>query len=115
MKTSRFNVETTDIQSLATFVTSQMNISYSNETDDMIIIASEQYKFRTNSTQMNMIIVKKHEFGCCIDIIGAAGGTGLFNFSLWAESGFVKSATKLLENYCTKEDLKMTEEKTPTF
>lgn len=109
MRFSRFEVKTSKIRPLAQFVTSNMEICYSNETDDMIIIASEKYKLRTNSTQMNMIIVKKSFKSCYVDIIGAAGGTGILNFSLWAESGFVKSAYKSLREYCSTNGLQLTE------
>ena len=111
MKFSRFEVNTSKIKPLAKFVSSRMDKSYSNATDDMIIIASETYKFRTNSTQMNMIVVKKNDKRCYVDIIGAAGGTGIFNFSLWAESGFVKGAYKLLQEYCSNQGLKLDEVK----
>lgn len=115
MKFSRFEVDTLEIKPLVEFVSSQMEKSYSNATDDMIIITSETYKFRTNSTQMNMIIVKKNGTGSYVDIIGAAGGTGLFNFSLWAESGFVKNTYKLLEAYCLKENVKLNEIKNMNY
>lgn len=100
MKFSRFELDTTEIRPLASAISSQMDKSYVNETDEMIIIAAETYKLRTNSTQMNMVIVKKVDSKSFVDIIGAAGGTGILNISLWAESGFVRSTFKQMEEYC---------------
>ena len=106
MKLSKLEVETSNITQLASVLSDNMDISYQNQTEDMIIIAAEKYKFRTNSTQMNMIIIKRNSNNkSIIDIIGAAGGTGIFNFSLWAESSFVKSTLKTLSAYCTEQNI----------
>ncbi|MEP0262904.1 DUF6054 family protein [Dokdonia sp.] len=110
MKFSRFELETIDIKPLANAISSQMDRSYVNETDEMIIIASETYKLRTNSTQMNMVIVKKVNSKSYVDIIGAAGGTGILNISLWAESGFVRSTLKQLEEYCSLHGIRYTKQ-----
>lgn len=42
-----------------------------------------------------------------MDIIAAAGGVGIFNFSLWAESGFVKKASKILYEYCLQKNINL--------
>lgn len=64
MRCSRFELDALDIKAVAEAVFSEcrMQRSYSNSTDDMIIIAAEDHKLRTSSTQMNMIIVKKNRY-----------------------------------------------------
>jgi len=84
-----------------------MSICYKKETAQMILFAEEQYKLRTNSYQMNMVVFSLENDAILIDIIGAAGGSGMLNISLWSESGFTKNMTKYIEKYCAAKGIEM--------
>lgn len=58
-----------------------MGKDYLSVTDEMIVIGTESYRLRTNSSQWNMVVLKKKGEKTEIDIVGTAGGTGLFNIS----------------------------------
>ena len=48
---------------------------YQNHSSDMSILANEDLHLRTNSSQMDMVILKIEEGSIDIDVIGGAGGT----------------------------------------
>jgi hypothetical protein len=60
MKFTRIELDTTELKSFANAISQKMKKSYVNQSDNLIIVADESYKLRTNSTQMNMVIIKKN-------------------------------------------------------
>ena len=106
MKIAIFELEYSDLNRISqVFANSIEKQSYVNTSDSMTIIATEQYKLRTNSAQWNMVVLKKEGHKIRVDIIGAAGGTGIFNISLWAESSFVKRLGGRLQAFCANEKI----------
>lgn len=71
MKLLKLKVATSELQQFADQVSKALSIDYSNQSTDMVAIASEIYKFRTNSAQLNIVILKRVESQIHIDIIGA--------------------------------------------
>lgn len=100
MKIKRLIIEHDDIQELGKVASQFMGKEYVSATDDMIVIGTESYKLRNNSTQWNMVVLKKKDGKAQIDIIGTAGGYGLFNISWWSESGFTKRLFRHYVNQC---------------
>ncbi|GAB5553179.1 MAG: hypothetical protein Sapg2KO_27700 [Saprospiraceae bacterium] len=109
MKISRFELDSIEIELIAKAIWTKQENDYINKTDDMIIIAAEKYKFRTNSAQLNMIVVKKDGPKSHIDIIGAAGGIGIFNINFGAESNFIYECVRLLKAYCSQNGINLKE------
>lgn len=89
-----------DLQKIADGAVRLMGKDYLNTSDSMIVLGCETYRFRNNSTQWDMVVLKKIEGETHIDIVGTAGGSGLFNISWWSESGFTKSMFRHLVNQC---------------
>lgn len=110
MKISKFELDSIEIELIANAVWTKQEDDYVNKTDDMIIIAAELYKFRTNSSQFNMVVVKKDGSKAYIDIIGAAGGIGVFNVNFGTESNFVYECVRLLKAYCSENGINLKEQ-----
>jgi len=99
MKIGKFKLITDDLDKTINFLVENMSFNYENHSADMSILASEEYYFRNESTQMNMIIAKKVESYILLDVMGGAGGTGVFNISWGSEKGYIKTANKVLNKF----------------
>lgn len=107
MKVEKYSIETSEATLLMKAITRDLpNADYINVSSDMTIIGYEVYKLRNNSTQMNMLVLKKDDNNYILDVIGAAGGSGIFNISFWSESGFIKQIKRLLTDYCDKHQIR---------
>lgn len=100
MKIKKVEITHDDIMQLAQIAVKQMGQEYVKTSDEMIIIGSESYKMRTNSTQWNMVVLRKKGRKVEIDMVGTAGGSGIFNISWWSESGFTKGMFKHFKKHC---------------
>ncbi|WP_343748474.1 hypothetical protein [Fluviicola sp.] len=108
MKKITLHIESDDLEQLAAVgiaYFNSFNNKYIKQTKDMVLAASEVYKMRNGSTQMNMLVLYR-ENGITIDIMGAAGGTGVFNWSWGSEAGFTREMAIRYKNYCEKHGLK---------
>ena len=47
-----------------------------------------------------MVVVKRRDSALFLDIMGSAGGAGMFNFDFWSEQGYIKKVRKILDDYC---------------
>lgn len=99
MKISKYKISTTDIDKLVNYLAEELSFDYENSNDDMCLLVSEEFYFRNNSTQVNMVIVKRDDYSLYVDVIGGGGGTGLFNISLWSEKGYIKRVSKVLNKF----------------
>lgn len=102
MKIRRLLIDNDDLQELGKIAIQAMGKEYTSVSDSMIVIGTESFKFRNNSTQWNMVVLKKIDGKTQIDIIGTAGGQGLLNISWWSESGFTK---KVLRHFMDQSEL----------
>lgn len=100
MRIKRIVIGHDNIQQLGEIAAENMGKDYVSVTDDMIVIGTESYKWRTSSAQWNMVVLKKKGNTTEIDIVGTAGGTGWLNLSWGSESGFTGSLFRHFGNYC---------------
>jgi hypothetical protein len=75
----------------------------------MSVLAQEEYHLRSSSTQLNMIVAKKQGDCVLMDIMGSAGGSGMFNFDFGSEKGYLRKALTVVEMYCEEFGLAMEE------
>lgn len=106
MKIAKFRLYLPDFQLLKQEMQRSFELHYVNDTDKMLIACFEEYYFRTNSTQLNMIVVKSEPDYLSIDLVAGAGGTGIFNLSLGAESKFISDATDFLESFASRQQVR---------
>ncbi|MDA8648366.1 hypothetical protein N9L43_01005 [bacterium] len=66
----------------------------------MIILGVESFRLRTTSAQWDMVVLKRINTKIQVDIVGTAGGSGIFNISLGSENSFVKEMRRFLVHYC---------------
>lgn len=109
MKIKEIKLETADLEAIHLMLRDEIEISYSNRTTDLIILTSEAFKLRTQSTQLNMIVLKQENNSILVDIIGAAGGAGILNYSWGSEAGFIHRIFKTFQLYCEEKGIKLTE------
>ncbi|MFT5858902.1 MAG: hypothetical protein ACI865_000996 [Flavobacteriaceae bacterium] len=112
MKLLKLVVDSPDIVPFANQVKKSFRLDYMNQSADMLLMASEVYKFRNSATQMNMVVMKFVDGKIHVDIIGAAGTAGflgVLGISLWSESGFVKSMKRTMENICALNNIDVKE------
>src|SRR4051812_48021740 len=81
-------------------LTTSIEFQYTNILPEMTILAAEEFYFRTNSNQLNLIVIKSVDSLLHIDLIGGGGGTGLFAITWGSESAFIKKTKKMLESFC---------------
>ncbi len=98
MNISKYKITTDDLDKIVNYLIEQLPFDYENHSRDMTVLAQEKFYFRNNSTQLNMIIAKRVDSSIHLDVIGSAGGTGLFNFNLWSEKGFLKRVKNILKD-----------------
>ena len=96
MDISTFKLYTNDRIYLQNYLSRVLHFTYENTSYDMTILAKEEFYFRNKSTQMNMIVLKSIEDFVIVEIIGGAGGSGLFNINLGSQKSFINTVIKLL-------------------
>ena len=99
MKIGKFKLFTSDLDKTVNYLVENLSFDYENHSVDMSILSSEEYYFRNRSTQLNMIIAKKIESCILIDVLGSAGGTGIFNISWGSEKGYIKTVHKIINKF----------------
>jgi len=99
MKIEKFKLFTSDLDKTVNYLVENLSFDYENHSIDMSILSSEEYYFRNRSSQLNMIIAKKTESCILIDVLGSAGGTGIFNISWGSEKGYINTVSKILKNF----------------
>jgi len=97
MKVLKFKLGDSDLDKVIAHLVNNLKFDYENHSTDMSILASEEYWFR--STQLNMIIAKKEKSHILIDIIGAAGSTGILHINWWSEKGYTNRVKKVIKEY----------------
>ncbi len=109
MKISKFKISTADLDKTISYLIENLSFDYENHSTDMSVLASEEFYFRNNSTQLNMIIARKKESSIFLDIMGSAGGSGFFNINFWSEKGYIKRVRKVLDKYTEEFNLTIEE------
>ena len=99
MKIVKLKLGTSDLDKTVDYLIQNLQFDYENHSSGMSILAFEDYYFRNNSAQLNMIIAKKENSCIIIDIIGGAGGSGLLNINWWSEKGYTNKVKKIMYKY----------------
>lgn len=107
MKIGKFRLLTSDLDKTVNYLVENLSFDYENHSVDMSVLSSEEYYFRNSSTQLNMIIAKKKDSFILVDVIGSAGGTGIFNISWGSEKGYIKTVRKVLDKFCEEYEVEM--------
>ena len=109
MKILKLKINDGDLDRLVNYLIEHLSFDYENHSTEMSVIASEEFYFRTFSAQLNMIIARKETSYILIDIVGAAGGSGLLIIDWWSEKGYTNRVKKVLNKY--KEEFNLVIEK----
>jgi len=110
MKTKSLKIAGPVLNELYEFFQNEMFPDYQNNTDNMFIMCFEQFYFRNNSTQLNMIVVKSKGSYVMVDIIGAAGSQGFLGMTWGSEKGFSRKMYKKVEDLCNEKGWRFLEE-----
>jgi hypothetical protein len=100
MEISKYRLSTSNLDQVVNFLVANLPFDYENHSKDMSVLAQEEYHLRSSSTQLNMIIAKRQEDIILLDIMGMAGGAGMFNFDFGSEKGYLRKVCVVLERYC---------------
>ena len=73
---------------------------YINISEEMTLLANEEFYLRTTSDQLNVIIIRSVGAFLVIDLVGGGGAAGLFRMTWGSEGAFVKKTVKLLQEFC---------------
>ena len=111
MTIRHLRIKSTDIDVWVDYLCQKLKIDYENHSNDCTVLATEEYFFRTNSSQLNLIVLKMEKKYLLIDVIAAGGGVGIFNFSLGAEGSFCGKVYGMVEQYCEDKNLCLEEER----
>src|SRR5687768_15229667 len=88
---------------LVTHLTTSYQVDYVNMSNDMAVLANENFYIRNNSAQLDMLVLKMEDSVLYVDLMGSAGGAGLFNFNFGSERSFIKRTTKIILDYCASQ------------
>lgn len=100
MEISKYKLASSNLDQIVNYLVENLNFDYENHSSNMSVLTEEEFHFRTSSTQLNMIVARMTEDSIFLDIIGSAGGSGIFNFDFWSEQGYINKVRKVLDNYC---------------
>jgi len=109
MKITSVKINNSALENVSDFLCREHHFEYKKQDDKLVVLASEQYYFRTNSTQLNMVVATQENEDVIIDLIGGAGSAGLLNIDFGSERNFIKMARKLLAKMCEEMNLEMKE------
>lgn len=109
MNVLQLKIVAADFDKIIDYLNTNFTFDYENQSTDMAVLASEKYYLRNNSTQLNMIIINKEEDTILIDIIGGAGGSGIFNLNWGSEQGFINKVKLALNKYTEDNNLTLEE------
>lgn len=109
MVTSKFRLSSDDLDKTVNFFAENLDFEYESHSMDMSILAGEEYHLRNDSTQLNLIIVKLINSKILVDVIGGAGGSGIFNLNWGSEKSYIKRVSKVLKKYCTENNYQIEE------
>lgn len=109
MKISKFKISTTDRKMIIKYLKKYLPFEYQNHSSDMSILANEDLYLRTNSSQMDMVILKIEEGSIDIDVIGGAGGAGILNINWGSEKEYIKGVRNILLQFSEEFNIKMEE------
>ena len=100
MRVSKIKIAKSLQDELILFLTQSVLFDYINISEEMTVLASEEFYVRTDSEQLNLIIIKRVDSFLYIDLIGGGGGSGLLGITWGSEGAFVKKALGIIENFC---------------
>jgi len=109
MRTTKYKLATDDLDKTVNYLIERLDFDYENHSINMSVLALEEFYFRNSSTQLNMIIAKREESYILIDVMGSAGGTGIFNINWWSEKGYIKRVKRVLDEYAEEFSLTLEE------
>ena len=113
MHISRIKLSKKLFDDLVDFIELNIDYSYKYVSKDTLILAGEEYRFRTNSEQLYMLVIKHDEDALLIDLVCGGGGQGLIGLSLGSEMAFIKKAKRLLREFCEQNGETMEELEAP--
>lgn len=111
MRKAFLRVEQGKNEELITGLYEQISFNYRKVVNDVVILAGEEYRLRTNSNQFKLIIISakpEHDY-LEIDIVCGGGGEGIFSFSWGSENAFVKKAKSIIRDFCGQYNLRYKE------
>ena len=100
MQISKLKITNVLQEQLISYLTGSILFDYINISTETTILAIEEYYLRTNSQQLNLIIIKVVDSDLHIDVIGAGGGAGILGLNWGSEESFAKKAIKDLKDFC---------------
>jgi len=100
MEISKYRLVSSNLDQVVNFLVENLTFDYENHSSDMSVLTEEEFHFRTSSSQLNMIVARRTEDSIFLDIIGSAGGSGIFNFDFWSEQGYINKVRKVLDRFC---------------
>ena len=109
MKVLKLQLSDRNLDTIVEFLIQEMTFDYENHSADMSVLAKEEFYFRTDSKQLNMILLKTTDAGMEIDLVGSAGGSGLLSLTFGSEASFVANARETLQRYAKERDFVLDE------
>jgi hypothetical protein len=99
MKIAKLKTIAKNKDELIQFLGDSISPDYENIQSNMTVFVKENFYFRNNSTQLNMIIIRVDAVFLYIDIIGGGGGTGWLNITWGSEKSFVRKTCRTIEEF----------------
>src|SRR4051812_30681174 len=100
MEVLKLKISTLLQDKLIAYLAESILFQYTDISPEMTVLAVEEYYFRNNSDQLNLIIIKRVDSYLHIDLIGGGGASGLFGITWGSEQAFIKKIKKMLQDFC---------------
>lgn len=103
MRVAKCQVFDCEAQYLIDHLKGRISFGYENKSQDMLVLALEEYYLRNGAEQMNMVIIKEKGTSLFVDIVAAGGDDGLFASS--SKKEFINRVLDLLDEFALKLNL----------
>lgn len=101
MESRKLRIKGKNIKEIVHLLSSDIQNSKLQPEENIYILISEKFYFRTSSQLMACLILKiEDENNCVIDIVAGGGGAGLLSNSWGAEEKRVKEIVDEIEKIC---------------
>lgn len=102
MQTSTLRIESRFHDQLIEYLKKELSTKYTYNEGATTLLAGEEFRFRSSSYQMHLVVVKNGPSQCSIELVCGGGGTGIFNISWGSEKAFIKRTTRIIGEFCSQ-------------
>ncbi len=100
MKVTQFTIQSDVFDELAKHLSAEIEHKHTYRSADTVLLAGEEYRFRTNSAQFYYIAVRRDAGNTFVEINCGGGGEGFWGITWGSETAFISSVSEKIYDFC---------------